>query len=211
MLRKGVSFIVMLMMSASPISVTNQDFGDQNLTLSGTGGLADSPWPMFRQNLNHTGLSPYDTSGNPGKLRWSFTTGDCVLSSPAIGSDGTVYVGSWDAKLYAINPDGIEKWSFPTGGDYMHSSPAIGSDGTVYVGSWEDRLHAINPDGIEKWNFTTGGRVDSSPAIGSDGTVYVGSHDYQLYAINPDGTEKWSFPTGDRIHSSPAIGSDGTV
>jgi outer membrane protein assembly factor BamB len=25
-----------------------------------------------------------------------------VYSSPAIGSDGTVYVGSWDNKLYAI-------------------------------------------------------------------------------------------------------------
>jgi hypothetical protein len=59
----------------------------QNLELSGpspisggSGGLADSPWPMFRQNLNHTGLSPYDTSANPGKLKWKFTTGWFVES-----------------------------------------------------------------------------------------------------------------------------------
>jgi hypothetical protein len=32
---------------------------------------------------------------------WEFTTGSYVFS-PAIGSDGTVYVGSWDNKLYAI-------------------------------------------------------------------------------------------------------------
>ena len=34
---------------------------------------------------------------------WEFETGDAVYSSPAIGSDGTVYVGSYDKKLYAIN------------------------------------------------------------------------------------------------------------
>ena len=34
---------------------------------------------------------------------WEFETGGYALSSPAIGSDGTVYVGSHDNKLYAIN------------------------------------------------------------------------------------------------------------
>ena len=33
---------------------------------------------------------------------WKFETGSLVFSSPAIGSDDTVYVGSWDGKLYAI-------------------------------------------------------------------------------------------------------------
>ena len=34
--------------------------------------------------------------------KWSFETGDYVYSSPAIGSDGTIYVGSDDDNLYAI-------------------------------------------------------------------------------------------------------------
>ena len=45
---------------------------------------------------------------NPdGTLKWSYSTGDgwCgMLSSPAIGEDGTVYVGSQDGKLYAFGP-----------------------------------------------------------------------------------------------------------
>ena len=152
------------------------------------------------------------SSGLVGTIKWSFTTGDQVWSSPAIGSDGTIYVGSKDGKLYAIYPDGTEKWSFTTGGG-VWSSPAIGSDGTIYVGSKDGRLYAIYPDGTEKWSFTTGAYISfSSPAIGSDGTIYVGSADSNLYAINPDGTEKWSFSTGNRIYySSPAIGSDGTI
>ncbi|UCG70649.1 MAG: PQQ-binding-like beta-propeller repeat protein, partial [Thermoplasmata archaeon] len=182
------------------------------MNASGAGGLADSPWPKFRGNLRNTGLSPYDTSGNNGKEKWNFTTGGPVGSSPAIGSDGTIYVGSWDNKLYAINPDGTEKWNFTTG-SMVVNSPAIGSDGTIYVGSmWTDnRLYAINPDGKEKWSFPTGGRVQSSPAIGSDGTIYVGSTDKKLYAINSDGTKKWNFTTGREVFSSPAIGSNGTI
>ena len=60
---------------------------------------------------------------------WEFETGGRVSSSPAIGSDGTVYVGSDDKKLYAINgKTGVKLWEFVTG-DGVSSSPAIGSDG----------------------------------------------------------------------------------
>jgi outer membrane protein assembly factor BamB len=42
---------------------------------------------------------------NPdGSLKWSYTTGGNVWSSPAISADGTVYVGSADHKLYAFGP-----------------------------------------------------------------------------------------------------------
>ena len=168
---------------------------------------ADSAWPMFRQNPSHTGRSPYGGPEVP-KPKWSFTAGQ-ILSSPAIGADGTVYVGSSDGKLYAVNRDGSKKWDFPTG--WLFSSPAIGADGTVYVGSSDNKLYAVNPDGSRKWDFPTGDRIYSSPAIGADGTIYVGSWDNNLYAVNPDGSKRWDFTTGDDIISSPAIGSDGTI
>jgi outer membrane protein assembly factor BamB len=80
-----------------------------------------------------------------GKLR-DFVTGGDVDSSPAIGSDGTVYVGSGDNKLYAINgKSGVKLWEFETGG-WVWSSPAIGSDGTVYVGSRDKKLYALKTD-----------------------------------------------------------------
>jgi outer membrane protein assembly factor BamB len=189
---------------------SNENVYGIGLSPSGTGGLADSPWPIFRQNLNHTGLSPFDTSSNAGKLRWNFTTGAYIYSPPSIGYDGTIYVGSYDNKLYAINSDGTEKWSFITA-DGIGSSPTIGSDGTIYIGSYDDKLYAIHPNGTEKWNFKTNNDIRSSPAIGSDGTIYIGSQDEKIYAINPNGTEKWNFTTGDSVHSSPAIDSYGTI
>ena len=79
---------------------------------------------------------------------WEFETGDKVYSSPAIGSDGTVYVGSYDKKLYAINGKrGVKLWEFETGGD-VRSSPAIGSDGTVYVGSNDKKLYALKTESL---------------------------------------------------------------
>ena len=134
-----------------------------------------------------------------------------IRSSPAIGSDGTVYVGSYDRNLYAINPDGSLKWKYQTGG-WVVSSPAIGSDGTIYVGSHDHKLYAINPDGSLKWSYNTGRRITSSPAIDAYGTIYTGSADKHIYAINPDGSLLWNYNTGNRIYySSPAIASDGTV
>ena len=173
--------------------------------------LADTPWPMFHHDLNHTGLSPY-TGPDTNATKWIYTTGDDIRSSPAIGTDGMIYVGSRDDKLYAIYPNGTLKWSYLTGHDIYHSSPAIGTDGTIYVGSRDFKLHAINPDGTLKWSYLTGNGIYSAPAIGTDGTIYVASTDKNLYAIYPNGTLKWSYLTGDCIYySSPAIDADGTI
>lgn len=46
---------------------------------------------------------------------WRFETGNSIGSSPAIGSDGTIYVTSDDDRLYAINSDGSQKWEFEVG------------------------------------------------------------------------------------------------
>ena len=66
-----------------------------------------------------------------------------MRSSPAIGVDGIVYVGSNDWKVYALDgKSGVKKWEFSTGGG-VHSSPVIGNDGTVYVGSTDNKVYAI--------------------------------------------------------------------
>jgi parallel beta-helix repeat protein len=80
---------------------------------------------------------------NPdGTLKWNYTTGDFVFSSPAIDADGTIYVGSGDNSLYAINPDGTLNWSYMAYGP-IYSSPAIGENGTIYFGSYDDDLYAV--------------------------------------------------------------------
>jgi len=171
-------------------------------------GLANSPWPMFRNGQNHTGRSQYSAliNNNQGKERWAFYTGS-GYSSPAIGSDGTIYVGGYK-KFYTVNPNGTEKWDFTTV-DLISSSPAISSDGTIYFGSYDSKFYALNSDGSEKWNYTAGTAILTSPVIGSDGTIYFGAD--KFYALYPNGTEKWTFGTESYMMSSPAIGPAGTI
>ncbi len=60
----------------------------------------------------------YAINGKSGVKLWEFKTGGSVHSSPAIGSDGTVYVASLDKKLYAIKTDskGLAKSPWPMRG-----------------------------------------------------------------------------------------------
>jgi outer membrane protein assembly factor BamB len=62
-------------------------------------------------------------------LLWKLKTNDSVISTPALGPDGTVYVGSADNNIYAITSAGGLKWKFSTNG-FAFSSPALGPDGT---------------------------------------------------------------------------------
>jgi outer membrane protein assembly factor BamB len=144
-----------------------------------------------------------------GTLKWRYRTGGGAdASSPAVGADGTVYIGSSDGRLYAVNPDGGLRWSYATGGD-LYAAPAVAADGTVYIGSSDGRLYAVSPDGSLKWRYRIGPIFSASPAIAADGTVYIGSYK-GLYALRPDGRLKWRYQA-DHITASPAVAADGTV
>ena len=113
-----------------------------DITLNISTPITDTPCPMFRHDGQHTGRSLYNGPNNP-VLKWNYATKGNVLSSPAIGTDGTVFVGSSDKKLYALNPDGSLKWSYTNSVYAFSSSPSIGIDGTVFVGLGDGKLYAI--------------------------------------------------------------------
>ncbi len=173
-------------------------------------GLADSPWPCYQGNAQHTGLSLYDTDHIDGTIKWSYPTGDIIYTTPAIGIDGTIYFGSSDNNLYAIYPNGTLKWSF-TAGDNIWSSPAIDSDNTIYFGSDDNKFYALYPNGSIKWTYPVGDVIWCSPVIDDTGTIYFGSDDSNLYALYPNGTLKWSNNLVGRIWSSPAIDDEGII
>ena len=174
----------------------------------------DTRWAQFRKRPIHDGhnfgenvLSPATVGGLT--LRWKYTTGGPVDSSPAV-ADGVVYVGSFypDNSVYALNAStGARLWSYTTS-DAVHSSPAV-AHGVVYVGSFDGNVYALNVGtGALLWKHTTGGGVDSSPAV-ANGVVYVGSYDGNLYALNAStGTRLWKYAIigpGAYVNSSPAL------
>ena len=56
---------------------------------------------------------------------------------------GTVYVGSWDRKVYALDAaTGRPGWAYATG-SFVISGPAV-AGGTVYVGSYDHKVYALD-------------------------------------------------------------------
>ena len=184
----------------------------------------------------------YALDATTGALRWSFTTGgerrfeakglhgllpknqtiadpfDVYLSSPVVAA-GTVYFGSGDGHVYALDAgSGDLTWKFRTG-DVVHASPAH-ANGLVYFGSWDSYFYAVDAHtGLQRWRFQGGTDpvihnqvgFQSSAAV-VDGVVYVGCRDSNLYALDAEtGQEKWRYNNnGSWVITSPAV-VDGKV
>lgn len=143
-------------------------------------------------------------------LAWSYRMGGTLQSSPAIGTGGNVYIGSYDNRLYACASLGARAWSYLTGGD-VYSSPALDDAEKVYVGSRDNNLYSFISTGALSWSYAAGKDMDSSTAIGKTGLVYAGAQDNMIYALNSTGTLLWSYAGGHQFNASPAIGSGGKL
>jgi outer membrane protein assembly factor BamB len=176
--------------------------------------LADSAWPMFQHDMRHTGQSTFNGPASANNLKWIYRGLAPLKSAPAIGTDGTIYIGN-GRNLCALDPaNGGENWCTFVVSSIKLSSPAVGINATVYIGARDNKLHALNTDGSSKFTFhTTGGDGDVSdaPVIGPDGTIYF-SGTGRLHALNPDGSLKWvADADGPIFTGSPALGTDGTI
>ncbi len=166
--------------------------------------LANSPWPMFMHDVQHTGQSALKGPQN-NTLYWQYKTGNEIVASPVLGTDTTIYVGDISGKFYAINPDGTTKWTYSTGGE-ISATAAIDTNGVIYVGSDDKYLYAIQNNGTLKWRYRTSGSISSSPVINpQDGAIYFGSEDKKLYALDPTGKLTWKAGLDEPVWSSPAL------
>ncbi|WP_298344250.1 PQQ-binding-like beta-propeller repeat protein [uncultured Algibacter sp.] len=170
---------------------------------------------VYVGGYNKAGKGFYSLDASLNTMNWVFEAGEDFNSTPAIASDGTIYVSSTNDNVYAINPDGTEKWR-AVYGTWAATAIAIGEDGTVYFagenGS-EGVLIAYNPaDGTEKWRKTLPAKANQGgPAIAPDGTIYLGGYEEKMIAYNPDGTEKWSYTANGAIETVPAIDNEGNL
>lgn len=143
-------------------------------------------------------------SRESGEVDWDFGAGSSIKSSPAVDS-GTVYFGSFDESLYALDlQSGIKEWEFQAG-DFVTGHPSV-ADGTVYVGTRGNTLYAVDSNsGEEQWSYEFSKRdtawVTGKPAI-VDGVVYVGSWDRTIAALSADsGDELWTLELGGNIRA----------
>jgi len=172
--------------------------------------------PSLIESYHPTTQTILNAIGADGQLKWRFPVG-LGGGTPAIGTDGTVYLGNCEGTFYALNPDGSLKWKLRIEKTVLFGTPAIGADGTIYVGNDDvarqeivgGHFNAIGVDGKLKWRVLTKPILET-PAISASGTIYVGSRDEArpLYAFSPDGKLIWKL---EGFGGQPAIGRDGTL
>lgn len=155
-----------------------------------------------------------------GEVQWRFSAREKIFATPAVDSDGTVYVGSQDDHFYAIAPDGRMRWAYRTGDD-NDSSPVIGDDGTIYFGSDDRNVYALTRNGELKWSKEVGGMVRGPASLSARNELLVpvfGPHPRVVALSCDDGEEGWSFSTAAArmstevgIVSGPIVDADGAI
>ncbi|MCK5606589.1 PQQ-like beta-propeller repeat protein, partial [Candidatus Pacearchaeota archaeon] len=173
--------------------------------------------PNYKSSLaiGHNGIL-YFTKGNAlianssDQFLWQtwLTSDVAISSSPAIASDGTIYVTAYNCQgtnhtwLCAIQPDGTKKWQVNIGG-YRELDPVIGFNNTVLVkvtgyfggntnGS-SNGIRAINADGSLKWETylnSIESRIESIVVDSKGHTYCISNLDYtgSVCCLDDNGT-----------------------
>ena len=139
-------------------------------------------WHMFMHDLQFSGKSPDQKLKPPFHLVWQFKTGGPLTASPVI-ANGTLYIGSADGKMYALNAkDWGIKWTFDTGSSIRFS--AVVWNNRVYFNTRDNKLYALYAKtGDMLWEYETKGWMDSPPVV-FDGIVYTGAYPTRIYMLN---------------------------
>jgi hypothetical protein len=149
------------------------------------------------------GIAAVDQAGT---VRWVRHLGLVIQSAPAVGPDGTIYLGVWGNLngVLALNPDGSERWRFSTRPNspltssvywHVHGAPAVLPDGSLRVVSEEDDspMYALNPDGSLAWRLgLQAGRFIGSVVVAADGSAYAMNPNDSLYAVSAVGQRQWA-------------------
>jgi len=162
----------------------------------------------------------YLVNPTTGAVFDKLSLGGDVKSSPTLGDDGNLYVGSSASYLYSVRVvkkgSGYRlksRWRYKTDGE-VYSSPVYYNQ-SVLFGSLGGHFYRVDHNGDLIWSYAVNSPVASSPALLSDGSVLFGARNGKLYALNGDSGERtWSYRTSTtqimcNLDSSPAISADG--
>jgi outer membrane protein assembly factor BamB len=149
-----------------------------------------------------------------GEIVWrSHIPGHPFHCTPAIGADGTIYLGVLNetnsakgSSIYAFRNDGTYMWRFQLNDTWDSPlSICIDRDGILYctafflnysnsLENWmEGVVFALNPNGKMLWSSHIPSSPVSSPALANDGSIYVHARD-GLFAYAKDGSQRWVVP-----------------
>ena len=176
-----------------------------------------------------SGLGVFTMDVDTGSVLWSNAPPPSTnfYGSPAIGSDGSIYIGSVNGIMYGFNSDGTVKWERDGMAGQCHSSPVIATNDVIYFVAGRVLYAIQGSDGTRHGTNVLGGEalgLAPTPVLGQNGTIFaVGGTN--LFALRRDNlldpskfTTNWHYRLNGagsaavlKNGSSPLLGLDGTV
>ena len=166
--------------------------------------------PMGLVYVCSTDAYCYALSLADGQIRHRYL-GNEYGSAPAIGADGTVFIGTHDDGLLAQSKEGRVLWTESTLGETF--SPVLAPWGTIVVGSvlgTTGYLSSLRLDGTVLWSNEVNGVVSHPPCLSANG-IYTNSSSGVTRAISPGGDTLWEVPTRCPWNSFPVLGNGGEI
>jgi outer membrane protein assembly factor BamB len=155
--------------------------------------------------MDHKVYSYDEATGR--KLWESQDLGGAVVGTPAVGTDGAIYVGTFGKEMIALDAaSGTIKWRFTTQ-DWVWSGPAL-DNGKLFFGDLTGNLYALNAaDGTALWRIQPQNAIVDTPTISGGNLTFTTEAD-TLYTVSTAGDIVSSKAIGGVIYSSPVITGD---
>jgi len=136
-----------------------------------------------------------------------------IPGSPALGSDGALYVGSLASKLEQFDPETGEHSSVFNAEYWIWSSPVVDGD-ALYFGDLSGNLYSYNTaTGNVNWSVQPDGAITASVVLQND-HLLLATESGNIYAISKeDGRIMWTEQIGDKdgagkIYTTPVVVGD---
>ena len=141
---------------------------------------------------------------------WHKDVNGAIPGSPAVGSDGMIYVGSLDSKLEQFDPATGEHKSVFTAKNWIWSTPSVDGD-TIYFGDLSGNLYSFDTSTASlNWSVQPDGAITASIIL-QNGHLLVATESGNIYAIDKeDGHTLWFEQIDDKdgagkIYTTPVV------
>jgi outer membrane protein assembly factor BamB len=147
----------------------------------------------------------YSFDAATGTLLWkSPDLGGALVSTPAVGTDNVLYVGTFGKEMIALDASsGRILWRFTTQ-DWIWSGPSLANN-VLYFGDLSGYLYALKAaDGTTLWRIQPNNSIVDTPVVLGDKLYFTTEAD-TLYIVSTTGDIVNSKMVGGLIYSSPVI------
>lgn len=162
---------------------------------------------VFVTSLDH---SVYAVDVATYEVLWHQDVEGAIPGSPAIGSDGMLYVGSLDAQLEQFDPETGEHKSVFASKNWIWSTPVVDGD-TMYFGDLDGNFYSFDTStNTLNWSIQPDGAITANAILQND-HILLATESGNVYAIDKEGGKTLWFEQidpkdgGGKIYTTPVV------